>query len=93
MYPSSIASSQSQPAKGSAFLPCLRRSVDLIFSQHFNPTLDRENTVGFNRSGPAIKPAEWRPTIGLPCAKTSEVQFDFVPQKSGHEGRVSPPLR
>ena len=25
----------------------------------------------------------------LRCAKTSEVQFDFVPQKSGHEGAVS----
>ena len=25
----------------------------------------------------------------LPCAKTSEVQFDFAPQKSGHEGAFS----
>jgi hypothetical protein len=25
----------------------------------------------------------------LPCAKTGEVQFDFVSQESGHEGAVS----
>jgi hypothetical protein len=25
----------------------------------------------------------------LRCAKTSELQFDFVPQESGHEGAVS----
>ena len=29
----------------------------------------------------------------LPCSKTSEVQFDFVPQKSGHEGAVSDAAR
>ncbi len=28
-----------------------------------------------------------QPFRNLPCAQTSEVPFDFVPQKSGHEAR------
>jgi hypothetical protein len=43
---------------------------------------------------PPLAPRElltvWRSCIpNLPCAKTSEVQFDIVPQTSGHEGAVS----
>jgi hypothetical protein len=36
------------PQKGSAFLPCPRRNLDLIFSQQFERTVDRDNTVGFH---------------------------------------------
>jgi transposase len=36
------------PQQGSAFLPCPRRNLDLIFSQRFERTVDRDNTVGFH---------------------------------------------
>ncbi len=42
-----------------------------------NPSL-----IALRQSSPSCIP-------NLPCAETSEVQFDFVPQKSGHEGAVS----
>jgi hypothetical protein len=64
MWQSSTASSQPPAAqKGSAFLPCPRRNLDLIFSQQFERTVDRANIVGFNNLVLQIEPAEWRPTM------------------------------
>jgi transposase len=51
------------PQQGSAFLPCPRRNLDLIFSQRFERTVDRDNTVGFHNLVMQIEPAEWRPTM------------------------------
>ena len=49
--------------RGTAFLPCPRRNLDLIFSQQFERTVDRDNTVGFHNLVLQIEPAEWRGTM------------------------------
>src|ERR1035437_9958191 len=46
--------------QGSAFLPCPRRNMDLIFSQQFERTVDRDNTVSFHNLILQIEPADWR---------------------------------
>jgi hypothetical protein len=51
------------PQQGSAFLSCPRRNLDLIFSQRFERTVDRDNTVGIHSLVLQIEPAEWRPTM------------------------------
>ena len=48
------------PQLGSAFLRCPRRNMELIFSQQFERTVDRDNTVGFHNLVVQIDPAEWR---------------------------------
>jgi len=49
--------------RGTAFLPCPRRNLDLIFSQRFERTVDRDNTVSFHNLVMQIEPAEWRGTM------------------------------
>lgn len=49
--------------RGTAFLPCPRRNMDLIFSQRFERTVDRDNTVSFHNLVMQIEPAEWRGTM------------------------------
>ena len=49
--------------RGTAFLPCPRRNLDLIFSQRFERTVDRDNTVGFNNLILQLEPVEWRGTM------------------------------
>lgn len=49
--------------RGTAFLPCPRRNLDLIFSQRFERTVDRDNTVSFHNLVVQIEPAEWRGTM------------------------------
>jgi transposase-like protein len=49
--------------RGTAFLPCPRRNLDLIFTQRFERTVDRDNTVSFHNLVMQIERAEWRPTM------------------------------
>jgi hypothetical protein len=49
--------------RGTAFLPCPRRNMDLIFSQRFERTVDKDNTVSFNNLVMQIEPADWRRTM------------------------------
>src|ERR1039458_1846629 len=51
------------PQRGTAFLPCPRKNLDLIFSQRFERTVDRGNTVRFNNLILQIEPTEWRGTM------------------------------
>ena len=51
------------PQHGSAFLPCPRRNLDLIFSQRFERTVDRDNTVSFDNLVLQLEPVEWRGTM------------------------------
>jgi hypothetical protein len=44
--------------RGTAFLPCPRRNLDLIFSQRFERTVDMDNTVGFNNLILQLEPVE-----------------------------------
>jgi hypothetical protein len=49
--------------RGTAFISCRHRNLDLIFTQRFERTVDRDNTVSFNNLVMQIERAEWRPTL------------------------------
>jgi hypothetical protein len=49
--------------RGTAFLPCPRRNLDLIFSQCSERTVDKDNTVSFRNPVLQIEPAEWGGTM------------------------------
>ena len=49
--------------RGTAFLPCRHRSLELTFTQRFERTVDQDNTVRFHNLIMQIEPAEWRPTL------------------------------
>jgi transposase len=49
--------------RGSAFLPCPRKNLDLIFSLQFERTVDRDNTVSFHNLVLQIEPVGWRGTM------------------------------
>jgi transposase len=51
------------PQRGTAFLPCPRRDLDLVFSQHFERTVDKDNTVEFGTLVLQIEPVGWRRTL------------------------------
>jgi hypothetical protein len=46
-----------------AFLSCRHRNLELTFTQRFERTVDRDNTVRFHNLILQIERAEWRPTL------------------------------
>ena len=49
--------------RGTAFLSCRHRNLEMIFTQRFERTVDRDNTVSFHNLVMQIERAEWRPTL------------------------------
>jgi transposase len=49
--------------RGSAFLPCPRKDLDLIFSLQFERTVNRDNTVSFQNLQLQIERVHWRGTL------------------------------
>jgi len=49
--------------RGTAFISCRHRNLEMIFTQRFERTVDRSNTVRFNNLFIQIERAEWRPTM------------------------------
>jgi len=49
--------------RGSAFTPCPRRDLDLIFSLLFERTVNRDNTVSFQHLNLQIERVSWRGTL------------------------------
>ena len=49
--------------RGSAFLACPRRELDLIFSLKFERTVNRDNTVSFDKLNLQIERVRWRGTL------------------------------
>jgi transposase len=49
--------------RGSAFLPCRRRDLDLIFSLQFERTVNRDNTVSFQNLSLQMERVGWRATL------------------------------
>ena len=50
--------------RGSAFVPCCRRKdLDLIFSLQFERTVNRDNTVSFQKLALQIERVSWRGTL------------------------------
>ena len=49
--------------RGSAFLPCRRRDLDLVFSLQYERTVNRDNTVSFQNLILQIQRVAWRATL------------------------------
>jgi transposase len=49
--------------RGTAFISCRNRNFEMIFTQRYERTVDRDNTVCFNNLVLQIERAEWRPTL------------------------------
>jgi len=49
--------------RGTAFIPCPRRDLDLIFSLQFERTVNRDNTVSFQHMSLQIDRVSWRGTL------------------------------
>jgi hypothetical protein len=49
--------------RGTAFLSCRRRNLEMIFTQRYERTVDQDNTVRFHNLIMQIERAEWRPTL------------------------------
>jgi transposase len=49
--------------RGTAFISCRNRNFEMIFTQRYERTVDRDNTVCFNNLVIQIERAEWRPTL------------------------------
>jgi transposase len=49
--------------RGSAFLPCPRKNLDLIFCLQFERTVNRDNTVSFQNLQLQIERVHWRGTL------------------------------
>jgi transposase len=49
--------------RGSAFLPCPGKNLDLVFSLQFERTVNRDNTVSFQNLQLQIERVQWRGTL------------------------------
>jgi hypothetical protein len=49
--------------RGTAFLSCRNRNLEMVFTQRFERTVDRDNTVRFNTLVMQLEPAHWRHTL------------------------------
>jgi transposase len=75
--------------RGTAFTPCPRRDLDLIFSLQFERTVNRDNTVSFQNLRLQIDKVSWRGTLAG-CNVTVHQHLDgsitltHGPQRLGH---------
>ena len=49
--------------RGTAFVSCRRRNLEMIFTQRFERIVDEDNTVRFHNLIMQLEPAEWRNTL------------------------------
>ena len=49
--------------RGTAFISCRHRNLEMIFTQRYERTVDRDNTISFRNLVMQIERAEWRPTL------------------------------
>ena len=49
--------------RGTAFISCRHRNLEMVFTQRYERTVDRDNTVSFNNLVMQLERAEWRPTL------------------------------
>jgi transposase len=49
--------------RGTAFLSCRHRNLEMVFTQRYERTVDRDNTVSFRNLIMQLERAEWRPTL------------------------------
>jgi len=48
---------------GTAFISCRHRNLEMVFTQRFERTVDKDNTIGFHNLILQIEPAQWRSTL------------------------------
>ena len=61
--------------EGTAFLPCPRHDLDLVFSLQFERIVGRDNTVQFQKLNLQIEPVQWRGTL-FGCKVTVHQHLD-----------------
>lgn len=49
--------------RGTAFLSCRNRNLEMVFTQRYERTVDRDNTVRFNSLVMQLERAHWRSTL------------------------------
>ena len=75
--------------RGTAFLACPRRDLDLIFSLQFERSVGRDNTVSFQNLTLQIEPVRWKATLAG-CTVTVHQHLDGAlsmthgPHRLGH---------
>ena len=75
--------------RGTAFTACRRGDLDLIFSLHFERTVNRDNTVSFQNLALQIDPVRWRGTLAG-CTVTvhqhleGTISLSYGPHRLGH---------
>jgi hypothetical protein len=76
--------------RGSAFLPCRRRDLNLIFSLQFERTVNRDNTVSFQNLSLQIERVRWRASLGgLPGSGASAFGWNPEPHaRTALSGKV-----
>jgi len=82
---------------GSAFTPCRRRDLDLIFSLQLQRTVNRDNTINFQNLNLQIEKVSWRGTLAG-CTVTVHQHLDgtlsitYGPQRLGHYNSQGTPI-
>ena len=49
--------------RGTAFISCRHRNLEMVFTQRFERTVDQDNTVSFHNLVMQLERAQWRPTM------------------------------
>ena len=75
--------------KGSAFTPCRRRDLDLVFSLQFQRTVNRDNTINFQNLNLQIDKVSWRATLAGANVMVHQhldgtMSITYGPQRLGH---------
>src|SRR6202166_5081254 len=86
--------------RGTAFISCRHRNLEMIFTQRYERTVDRDNTVSFRNLVMQIERAEWRPTLaGCKVIIHQHLDANLTLMIAGHrvghysaEGKLLTPL-
>ena len=86
--------------RGTAFLPCRHRNLEMIFTQRYERTVDRDNTVRFNNQVMQLERAHWRDTLaGCKAIIHQHLDMTLTLMIAGHrighysaEGKLLTPL-
>jgi transposase len=82
---------------GSAFVPCRRRDLDLIFSIQTERTVNRDNTVSIQNLILQIEKVSWRGTLAGSSVMVHQhldgtLSITYGPQRLGHYTRQGEPI-
>jgi porphobilinogen deaminase len=86
--------------RGTAFISCRNRNLEMTFTQRYERTVDRDNTVRFNNLVMQLERAHWRDTLaGCKAIIHQHLDTTLTLMISGHrighysaEGKLLTPL-